>query len=181
MCIDFYDLSAWDGCWFVVYIRFIYQFLCPGSNNRGPIVFVLFVCLSVVNFNIRYITFEPLEVDKLNWLFNVIINDISVIYVTAQRCAGGLNKRLNLQSGSQRHRHFVGFFNVPVQAPTRDHPSDDSDTPPAFSRLLRSRWGYGGHIPDLKYFIFGMHTPLMMPFQMTQMSMTLWPWLWPLL
>ena len=24
-CIDFYDLSAWDGCWFVVYIRrFIY-------------------------------------------------------------------------------------------------------------------------------------------------------------
>ena len=26
MCIDFYDLSAWDGCWFVVYItRFILQ------------------------------------------------------------------------------------------------------------------------------------------------------------
>ena len=30
-------------------------------------------------------------------------------------------------------------------------------------------------------FIFGMHTPLMMPFQMTPRSMTLWPWLWPLL
>ena len=32
MCIDFYDLSPWDGCWFVVYIRrFIYIFLnvCP--------------------------------------------------------------------------------------------------------------------------------------------------------
>ena len=31
-CIDFYDLSAWDGCYFVVYIRsFIYEFLneCP--------------------------------------------------------------------------------------------------------------------------------------------------------
>ena len=31
-CIDFYDLSAWGGCWFVVYIRrFIYKFLnvCP--------------------------------------------------------------------------------------------------------------------------------------------------------
>ena len=26
-------------------------------------------------------------------------------------------------------------------------------------------------------FIFGMHTPLMMPFQMTPRSMTLWPWL----
>ena len=32
MCNDFYDLSAWGGCWFVVYIRrFIYKFLnvCP--------------------------------------------------------------------------------------------------------------------------------------------------------
>ena len=29
-------------------------------------------------------------------------------------------------------------------------------------------------------FIFGMHTQLMMPFQMTQRSMTLWPWIWPL-
>ena len=31
-CIDFYDLSAWGGCWFVVYIRrFTYKFLnvCP--------------------------------------------------------------------------------------------------------------------------------------------------------
>ena len=32
MCIDFYNLSAWYGCWFGVYIRiFIYKFLnvCP--------------------------------------------------------------------------------------------------------------------------------------------------------
>ena len=27
-CNDFYNLSAWGGCWFVVYIRrFIYKFL----------------------------------------------------------------------------------------------------------------------------------------------------------
>ena len=58
----------------------------------------------------------------LNWLFNITINDISVIYVTAHRCAGGLKKKLDLRSGSQRHRHFVGFFNVPVLAPTRDQP-----------------------------------------------------------
>ena len=38
------------------------------------------------------------------------------------RCAGGLKKKLDLRSGSQGHRHFVGFFNVPVLAPTRDHP-----------------------------------------------------------
>ena len=46
-CTDFYDLSAWGGCWFVVYIRrFIYKFLnvCPfdytavaGSGRVGPV------------------------------------------------------------------------------------------------------------------------------------------------
>ena len=29
-------------------------------------------------------------------------------------------------------------------------------------------------------FLFGMHTLLLMHFQMTPRSMTLWPWLWPL-
>ena len=37
---------------------------------------------------------------ELNWLPNVTINDISVIYVTARRCAGGLKKKLYLRSGS---------------------------------------------------------------------------------
>ena len=45
-------------------------------------------------------------------MFNATINDISVIYMTASRCAGGLTKKLDLRSGSQRHTHFVGFFNV---------------------------------------------------------------------
>ena len=46
-CIDFYDLSAWNGCWFVVYIRrFIYKFLnaCPfdytavvANGKVGPV------------------------------------------------------------------------------------------------------------------------------------------------
>ena len=66
--------------------------------------------------------YNVVRIELLNCLFNVTINDISVIYVTAHRCAGGLKKKFDLRSGSQRHRHFVGFFNVPVQAPTRDHP-----------------------------------------------------------
>ena len=47
MCINFYDLSAWCGCWFIVYIRrFIYKCLngCPfyytavaGSRKVGPV------------------------------------------------------------------------------------------------------------------------------------------------
>ena len=57
----------------------------------------------------------------VKWLFNVTCNYISVIYVTAHRYAGPL-KNLNLRSGSQCHRHFVRYFDVPVQAPTRGHP-----------------------------------------------------------
>ena len=56
----------------------------------------------------------------LQYSFNITINDILVIYVTAYRCAGGLKKKLDLRSGSERHRHFVRFFNVPVLAPTRE-------------------------------------------------------------
>ena len=78
----------------------------------------LFKSLSAINAFSEYIKNSWVE---LNWLFNVTINDISVIYVTAHRCAGGL-KKLDLRSGSQRHRHFVGFFNVLVQAPTRGLP-----------------------------------------------------------
>ena len=39
--------------------------------------------------------------------------------------------------------------------------------------------GYNFRTVRDRDFIFGMHTPLMMPFQMTPSSMTLWPWLWP--
>ena len=33
----------------------------------------------------------------MNWLFNVTINDISVIHVTAHICAGGQKKKLDLR------------------------------------------------------------------------------------
>ena len=56
-------------------------------------------------------------------------------------------KKLDLQSGSQRHRHFVGFFNVLVQAPTRGCPLYGySKKLIHFSRLLWCAWGYGGPI-----------------------------------
>ena len=43
------------------------------------------------------------------------------LYMWRHWCAGG-RKKLYLRSGSKRHRHFVGFFNVLVQAPRRGHP-----------------------------------------------------------
>ena len=54
------------------------------------------------------------KVNELDWLLNVTCNDNSVIY------AGGLKKKFDLWSGSQRHRHFVGFLNVPIEAPKYD-------------------------------------------------------------
>ena len=81
------------------------------------------------------------------WLLHVICKDISVIYVTVHRCTGGLKKKFDIRSVSQRHIHFVGFFNVPVQALIRDQPFYGySEKPPQFSRLLRYARGYGGHI-----------------------------------
>ena len=44
------------------------------------------------------------------------------LYMWRHRWAGGLEKKLYLRSGSKPRRHFVGFYNMPVQAPTRGHP-----------------------------------------------------------
>ena len=73
----------------------------------------------------------------MNCLFNVTINNISVIYVTAHRCAGGLKNKLDIRSGSQPHRNFVGFFKLPVPS---------TDTGPPFS------YGYSEKPPDLVTF-----------------------------
>ena len=56
-----------------------------------------------------------------SFVCSFIVDDISVIYVTAHRCAGGLKKACPTV-WLPRHRHLVGFFNKPGQAQTRDHP-----------------------------------------------------------
>ena len=49
--------------------------------------------------------------------------------------------------GLPRHRHFVGFFNVPVQPLTRGKPFYGfSEKPSHFSRILRRSVEYGGPI-----------------------------------
>ena len=70
--------------------------------------------------------------------------------MTAHRCAGGLKKKYDLRSGSQRHRHFVGFFNVPVLAPTRDQPFYTViDTPPHLVAFYDHAGDTEVHILDL--------------------------------
>ena len=77
-------------------------------------------------------------------LLNVTCNDISVIYLTAHRCAGGLKKLVRPTVGLPTPNTFRRFFNVPVQASTRGHPFYGySEKPPHFSRLLRCARRYG--------------------------------------
>ena len=65
-------------------------------------------------------------------VFYVTCNDISVIYVyVTSQMYSGLNKKLFLRSGSQRHRYFAGFLTCPSYTDTG--PSflyGDSNTPP---------------------------------------------------
>ena len=91
-------------------------------------------------------------------LLDVTCNFISVIYVTAHRCTGGLKKKLKLRSGFQRQRHFKGFS---LQAPIRATLfTVISRNRPIYSSFT-TRWGYRGPIlilnpgsPRGEYFIF---------------------------
>ena len=111
-----YSLHLWTK---IKYIKNIYQ------NFFLRLTVIYDTCI----LEIQYLFLWVSECLLVAAMLNVTCNDISVIYVTAQRRAGGL-KKLDLRSGSQRHRHFVGFFNVPVQAPTRAN---------LFTVILRNR------------------------------------------
>ena len=66
------------------------------------------------------------------WLLKVTINDISVIHVTAHRCAGGLKKL---------DRYFVAFLDVPVKATTRGQPFYGySKKPPHLVAFYDAHW-----------------------------------------
>ena len=97
----------------VVTLPFGHFCWCRGFCHRTGSDLLLFVSTSYymhISINLLWSLVGWL----VEWLFNVTCNDSSVIYVTAYRCAGGLKKKLDLRSGSKRHRHFVWFFNVPV-------------------------------------------------------------------
>ena len=117
------------------------------ATTLSPDWYHIFICslqLTTAFFN----TWDNVSewVSEWYWFLNVTCNDILVINVTVHKCAGGL-KKFDLRSGSQRHRYFVGFFNVPVQAPTRGQPLYGySKKLSRFRHLLRQWWGCGGHI-----------------------------------
>ena len=77
-------------------------------------------------------SYPVLDFGLIYLLFYVTFYDISVICVTYGkfcRYAGGLKKKVGSTVGLPRHRHFVGFFNVPAQAPTRHGPPIQRNRP----------------------------------------------------
>ena len=77
-------------------------------NGTGILLYI-----SVQNWFLKIILVVVVVVVVVDWLLHVTINDISVICVTAYRCAGGLKKKLDLPSGSQRHRlRSIVFFST---------------------------------------------------------------------
>ena len=66
--------------------------------------------------------------DNLTHLPRVIFAKISrhkkfpIYGICNGRYAGRLKRKLYLQSCSKCHIHFIGFYNVPVQAPTQGQP-----------------------------------------------------------
>ena len=67
-------------------------------------------CLGLGQISIYY------QSEKGVWVYWRFTSHATIFqsYMWRHRCAGGLKKKLDLRSGSQRHRHFAGFFNVSV-------------------------------------------------------------------
>ena len=90
-------------------------------------------------------------------MFNVTINDISVIYVTAHRCAGGLKKKYDLRSGYQQRQWgkycndiFVADKNLIAASLEESEQCTTEDVTPEGWALkqVKSRPRFSRHITD---------------------------------
>ena len=81
------------------------------------------------------------------WVYLVFTSHATIFqsYMWRHRCGGVLKKKLYLRSSSQRHRHFAGFFDMPVlhRHGTTLFIRWFRHTAP-FSRLLRHAWDMEG-------------------------------------
>ena len=69
-----------------------------------------FYPVASAQFKCRIVT----KTSWVNWRFTSAHIQRYFSHLFDGRCTDGLKKKLYLRSGSQRHRHFAGFFNVPV-------------------------------------------------------------------
>ena len=89
-----------------------------GDSDKPPHIAALYDTLG------KRRTYSPLKPRRPHWAVENVLRvwvywcftshaTIFQSYMWRHICAGGL-KELYLRSGSQHHRHFAGFFNVPV-------------------------------------------------------------------
>ena len=89
-----------------------------------------------------------------DWSLNMACNHLSLYMWWHIDVQADWRRSWTYGRAPKRHRHVVGFFNVPIQAPTHDQPFYGySKKPPHFSRLLQRQWEYGGHILKVAGFI----------------------------
>ena len=123
--------------------------------------------------NIFFFLFLPLLWTIWDWVYWSFTSHATIfqLYMWRHRCAGGLKKKLYLRSGSQHHRHFVGFFNMPVlhRHGTTLFTRLFQETAP-FSRLLRHAGDNNTQYNfwTVRDFICGTHTLLTMHFEWRQ-------------
>ena len=115
---------------------------------------------SYCRFLFKNLQQEPNNVHQdIDTTFECVLRKI-IVSLLSHRCTGGLKKNFDLWLGFQRHRHFVGFFNVAAQAPTRGQPFYGySEKPPNFSRLLRRAWGHHTAITNCPFKFAFSHLP----------------------
>ena len=125
--------------------------------NISQLVRFATFCTSVLLFHSKKKTFKSFQ-NYWHCVTNIITSFMSWVwvywcftshattfqlYMWRHRCAGGLTqeRKLYIRSGSQRHRNFVGFLNVPVlhRHGTTLFIRWFRHTAP-FSRLLRHAW-----------------------------------------
>ena len=102
----------------MIIFQFVFQEIMPHAKIMIPMyadvsrfMYMCHICSTVLNINTEQETHERSGMGSelfQNGAF-VPFADITDIYVTAHRCAGGLKKKVGLQSGS----HAILFCRVP--------------------------------------------------------------------
>ena len=74
--------------------------------------FITYLFLSICYLLFVEIPCKNQHSEWVNWLFNVTINDISVIHVTAHTCAGGPKTTFDLRSMRHRFTIYSAFLHI---------------------------------------------------------------------
>ena len=112
MCLFVIQNQMYSPCHWLSTIFLLYLFSCGSAVEWGEVNWLFYV---IINVSQSYMWRHKCA-GGLNLVYWCLTSHTTIFlsYKWRHRCAGRLTKKLYLRSGSQRHRHFAGFFNVPV-------------------------------------------------------------------